>query len=288
MFFISGITGKVGGAAARRLLDEGHAVRALVRDPAKAAEWAERGVELRQGDFNDAAAIAEALEGVEGAFLMLPPFFTPAPGFPEARAMVDSFREALWKAPPPRLVALSSIGAHQPGGLGMITAVRILEEGLRDLPFPTAFVRPGSFLENYLHDLQTAASTGRYESFLHPLDHGAPMVATEDIGNQVARLLTEAWRGPRIVELGSPVSAHELARAMTEALGREVTAHAVPRAEWEATLAGRGMPPGFIAPYTEMEDAYNAGWIAFGVPGAERVAATITPAQLFRRAHSQS
>jgi hypothetical protein len=44
------------------------------------------------------------------------------------------------------------------------------------------------------------------------------------------------------------------------------------------------MPPGFIRPFVEMEDAYNAGWIAFGVPGTESVAGTITPAQLFAQA----
>ena len=33
-----------------------------------------------------------------------------------------------------------------------------------------------------------------------------------------------------------------------------------------------------------MEDAFNAGWIDFGVPGTEPVAGTVTPAQVFVRA----
>ena len=69
MFLITGITGKVGGATAQRLLDEGRTVRALTRDPDKAAEWSQKGVDIRQGDFNDVAAISSALEGVEGAYL---------------------------------------------------------------------------------------------------------------------------------------------------------------------------------------------------------------------------
>ncbi|MBB4639076.1 NmrA family NAD(P)-binding protein [Longimicrobium terrae] len=287
-FFITGITGKVGGAAARRLLDEGHGVRALVRDPFKAEGWLRSGVEILQGDMNDAGAVSAGLQGVDGAYLMLPPFFVPGPGFPEARAIIRAFREALEHVPPPRVVALSSIGSHQPGGLGMITATRMLEEGLRDQPFPVAFVRPGSFLENYLPNLQAAAQTGWFDSFLQPVDRGFPMVATEDIGNQVARLLVDGWRGTKIVELGSPVSGDEMAAAMSEALGRPVRARAVPREEWESGLASRGMPPGFIQPYVEMEDAYNAGWIAFGVPGTEPVAATRTPAQLFARAHGET
>ncbi|AUX40084.1 uncharacterized protein SOCE26_014810 [Sorangium cellulosum] len=47
-----------------------------------------------------------------------------------------------------------------------------------------------------------------------------------------------------------------------------VRARAIPREQWEASLAAQGMPPGFIRPFVEMEDVYNAGWIAFGVPGS--------------------
>jgi len=119
MFFVSGMTGQVGGAAARQLLAEGQMVRALARDPLKAAEWSRMGVDVRWGDFNDASAVAGALDGVEGAYLMLPPFFAPAPGWPEAKAIIASFREALRQAPPPRLVALSSVGSQQSSGLAV-------------------------------------------------------------------------------------------------------------------------------------------------------------------------
>jgi hypothetical protein len=45
-------------------------------------------------------------------------------------------------------VVLSSVGLQQRGGIGTITSTHLLEEALGDLPFPTAFVRAGSFLEN--------------------------------------------------------------------------------------------------------------------------------------------
>ena len=66
MFLITGITGKVGGAAARHLLNKGKQVRALVRDPAKAAAWSANGVELVEGEWADPIAMTRALEGVEG------------------------------------------------------------------------------------------------------------------------------------------------------------------------------------------------------------------------------
>ena len=284
MFFISGITGQVGGAAARRLLEEGHTVRALARDPQKAAEWSQKGVEVCQGDFTDPSAVATALEGVEGAYLMLPPFFTPAPGFPEAQAIITSFRKALRQAPPPRLVLLSSIGSQQSSGLGMITATHLLEEALSDLPLPTAFVRAGSFLENYTFGLKAAAATGVFSTYLTPANRPVPMVASADIGHEVARLLIGGWDGKKIVELGSPISPDDLASAMGEVLGRPVQAHAIPREQWTATLEAQGMPPDFIGPFAEMEDSFNSGWIDFGVPGTEPVAGTVTPAQFFAQA----
>ena len=73
MFLVLGITGKVGGATAKHLLAHGKEVRALVRNREKALIWANQGVELVDGDWNDAAAIVQALKGVEGVFVMLPP-----------------------------------------------------------------------------------------------------------------------------------------------------------------------------------------------------------------------
>ncbi|RUX44948.1 NmrA family transcriptional regulator, partial [Mesorhizobium sp. M7A.F.Ca.US.014.04.1.1] len=39
MYAITGITGKVGGALAKALIEAGEPVRAVLRDPAKADVW---------------------------------------------------------------------------------------------------------------------------------------------------------------------------------------------------------------------------------------------------------
>ena len=58
MILLTGITGNIGGATARALLQKGVHFRALVRDLAKAAPWAAQGVELVQGDLEDSAAVS--------------------------------------------------------------------------------------------------------------------------------------------------------------------------------------------------------------------------------------
>ena len=119
MFLVMGITGKVGGATAEHLLAHGKEVRALVRNREKASSWANQGVELVDGDWNDSAAIERALKGVEGAFVMLPAVWAPSPDYKEAKGVIANYVEALTKAAPPRVVALSSMGANRTSGLGM-------------------------------------------------------------------------------------------------------------------------------------------------------------------------
>ena len=53
MFAVTGITGKVGGAVARSLLNAGLSVRVVVRDLAKGSQWAARGCEVAVGDLDD-------------------------------------------------------------------------------------------------------------------------------------------------------------------------------------------------------------------------------------------
>jgi len=281
MFFISGITGKVGGAAAARLLQGGHKLRTVARDPQKASQWSQQGVDVRQGDWDDPVALAAALDGVEGAFMMMPPIFVPAPGFPEAKATVASYRQALRRAPPPRLVLLSSFGSQQTSGLGNITSTHLLEEALKGLPFPTAFIRPGSFIENYAYAVDQARATGAFDIFLAPTDRKIPMAATRDIGLEVAKLLTDGWNGKKIVELGSRFSPDDLALAIGAMLDKPVQARSVPRGQWAQALGYQGIPAGATDLMEETFDGLNSGWIDFGEPGVESIPGATSPAQVF-------
>jgi len=284
MFFISGITGRVGGAAATELLAQGHKLRTLARDPQKAAKWADQGVDVQQGDWTDSTVLAAALEGVEAAFVMVPPNFTPQRGFPESKAVIAAIGSALRQVQTPRIVALSSIGSEKTSRLGLITATHLFEQELSALNVPTAFVRAGSFIENSLGSLDSAAATGIFYSFYQPVDRPVPTIATADIGHEVATLLATHWAGKRIIELGSPITPNDFAAAMTEVLGKPITAQAIPRDRWTATIESFGFPPGSTWGYEEMLDSINSGWIDFGLPGTESIPATTTPAKVFAKA----
>ena len=288
MFLVIGITGRVGGAVARYLLAQGKRVRAMVRDPAKAAGWADQGVELIEGDLSDTDGLVQALTGVEGAFIMLPPVYQPSPDFTESRVLIDAYAEALKRVELPRLVVLSSNGAEKTSGLGAITPLSLLERALGDLPYPHAFIRPGSFYENFLSGLQTAGD-GVWATFYADAAEKHPMTATEDIGAEVAALLTgPAWSGARVIELGSMVSADEVAAALGEVLGRGVTAQPLPRDAWAPTLEQIGFPQGRTWAFEEIYDGVNAHWIGFGTAGAERVEGTTSAGEVFAAALGRS
>ena len=285
MFLVMGMTGHVGGATAQHLLAQGKKVRAMVRNREKAANWADQGVELVDGDWNDAAAVERALEGVEGVFVMLPAIWAPSPDFKEAKGVIANYVEALTKAAPPRVVALSSMGANRTTGLGMITALSLLEQGLRHLTLPIACVRAGGFFENFLYGLHVAQG-GTLPVYYNPTNRKSTMVATDDIGAEVAKLLTgPAWSGHRVVELGSMVSADEVAAQLGEVMQRDVNAFAVPRVGWPAAFEQLGIPKGQTGPAEAMFEAVNAGWMDLGVEGTEHVAGTTSPRDVFAAAH---
>ena len=271
MYAITGITGQVGGAAAQALLAAGHPIRAILRDAGKAASWAAQGAEIAIAEFEDEAALASAFTGVTGVFAMIPPYFAPAEDFPEARAIVAALRQALAATTPPKIVALSSIGAQHADGLGLITQLHILEEQLGSLPIPIAFLRAGWFMENAAWDIEPAHQTGKMASFLQPLDRHVPMIATADIGRIAAKALLEDWTGRRILEIEGPkrYSPNEAASLLGAAIGRPVSAYAVPRDQWEALFRAQGTA--WPAPRIAMLDGFNSGWIDFEGEGCEHV-----------------
>src|SRR5271170_3508721 len=271
MYAITGITGRVGGAIAENLLAQGAQIRAIVRSSEKAARWRDRGAEIAAADVDDPNALASAFEGTDGVFLMVPPNFVPAPGFPEVRKTLASYRAALAKALPKKAVYLSSIGAERTSGLGLITGSHLLEQTLGDLPIAHAFLRAGWFMENHASDVTTARSEGKIFSNLYPLDRKFSLVATADIGKAGADVLRQEWKGTRHIEVAGPeqYSPNDIARAMSSALGRTIEAVVVPREKWTEFFVGQGMPDGRTDPRAEMVDGFNSGWIDFGVPGTE-------------------
>ena len=113
------------------------------------------------------------------------------------------------------------------------------------------------------------------------------MVASDDIGREVATLLTgSTWSGHRVIELGSMVSADEVAEQLGEVLKRNVKAFPVPRAGWAEAFEQFGIPKGHTGPAEEMFESVNAGWMELGITGTEHVAGTTSARDVFAAAQN--
>jgi NAD(P)H dehydrogenase (quinone) len=278
MFAVTGITGKVGSQVARGLLAQGQTVRAIVRSRAKGDEWAALGCDVFIASIDDAEAMTEAFRGVEGVFLMTPPNYDPESGFPDTQRNSAAIRKAIEASRPGKVVFLSTVGA-QVTELNLLNNSGMTEAMLRTVPVPVTFLRAAWFMENAAWDIESAKS-GAVHSFLQPLDHKIPMVATEDIAKTAVELLGQAWDGVRVVELEGPerYSAEDVAAALASALGTPVRNEIVPRSTWEELFRSQGMKNPL--PRMRMVDGFNEGWIDFesGQSGSRKSGTTLQAA----------
>jgi NAD(P)H dehydrogenase (quinone) len=278
-YAITGITGKVGGALARTLLAAGQRVRAIVRGPQTGDVWAARGCEVAVADMADASALTAALTGATAVFILPPPEFDPAPGYPEAQAVIDSVVEALTVTRPRKVLLLSTIGADAPND-NLLSQRTMIETALGKLPPALTILRPAWFIDNVAWDAASARDTGVIHSFLMPTDRAIPMVAAQDVGRVAAELLQEDWTGTRVVELEGPrrISPNDLADAFACVLGRPVRAVPVPRESWNELFRSQGMRN--PEPRIRMLDGFNEGWIDFPDGGRQAIKGWIYPASV--------
>jgi NAD(P)H dehydrogenase (quinone) len=265
MFAILGATGKLGRATIKTLRQGGHPVRAIVRDPAKGAEFAAAGCEVAVAHLGDKASLEAAFAGASAVQIICPVLGRSDDAFGEMTGMIDTAAAALAAARAPAVVAISDYGAEVPEGTGVTLVFHHLEQRLGTLDASLTFVRSAEHMQNWARHIRAAADTGTLPSMHHPLTKQFPTVASGDVGVITADLLTTA-RGassPRIVHVEGPrrYTALDAAAAFSAILGREVIAREVPRADWFSTLQRGGIGESYAKLVVALYDAHNAGRI---------------------------
>ena len=265
MFVIAGVTGHTGGAAAGALLDGGKKVRVIVREASKGDAWNARGAEVAVASFENHGALASALQGAEGAYLLLPPFAPNETGLAASRRELrESMISAVRAARPAHVVFLSSLGAQHATGTGPIVYLHAMEQDLASSGIPSTFLRAGFFMENWAPNIPGAVLGG---ALYHALEtrKKIPMIASQDIGRAAAELLLEPIpSGARVVELSGPepYSLEDTAAALSRLAGRTIRPITVPASAMEQSLLGMGMSNEVAGLYREMVEAINGGKVA--------------------------
>ncbi|CAN7269815.1 NmrA family NAD(P)-binding protein [Bosea sp. LjRoot90] len=272
MFAIMGATGQTGGAALAAALAAGHMVRAIVREPNRAAALADKGAVLAKADLDDVEALTAAFTGAEAVYVLNPVPQAAEDVFAVAAKNGAAIAQAIHRAGVPHVVALSSSGAHLTGGTGIVRALHDFEQALRGAAPSLTFIRATEFMENWGSVLNVAAEHGILPSMRQPLDAAGETVSASDVGRQAAAELARPHAGERIVNLKGPVeyAPEDAAQALGELLGKPVAAIAAPREDWEPGLVAAGLSESHARELAELYDAMNAGRIAFEEVGETR------------------
>lgn len=253
MFAIAGVSGHTGSVVASTLLAAGKPVRVIVRDAAKGAPWKAKGAEVAVASLDDRAALAAALAGAEGVYLLIPPGGFGEIDIPANRARTtQAILGAVADAKPGHVVFLSSVGAQHADGTGPIKYLKPIEDGLRASGVPSTFLRASFFIENWGGMAKGAIESG---ALYYALDRKIPMVATQDIGRTAAKLLLEGPpKGARIVNIAGPGEhgLDDVAATLAKIGGKPVNAVAVPPSAMVEALVGMGASRELAALYGEM------------------------------------
>lgn len=281
MYAIAGVSGHTGAVVANTLLAAGKPVRVIVRDAAKGAEWSAKGAEVAVASLDDRAALARALRGATGAYLLIPPNGWTQTNLATDRAKyAAAIVGAVGDARPGHVVLLSSIGAQHAKGTGPIQYIHPIEIGLNALGVPSTFLRPAFFMENWGGVLKGALESG---TLYYGLSVRIPQVATGDIGKTAARLLVEgAPAKTRVVNLAGPqdLTLQDVAATLSRVTGKAISGVSVPPSAMTESLVGMGASRELAEMYGEMATAMNDGRIVW--EGDVTVRGSITLEQRLR------
>jgi uncharacterized protein YbjT (DUF2867 family) len=220
---VTGATGNQGGAVARVLLEHGHPVRVLTRDPNKeSAKLLEAlGAEVVAGDFDDAAGLRRAAAATSAVFAMGTPFEAgPAAEIRQGIALID----AAHQAGTGHIVYTSVASALDDTGIPHFESKATVERHLAATDVPSTVVAPVAFLENLFAPwVAPGLAEGRY-SFALPADVPLQQVAIADLTAFAALVLEqpERFAGQRIELASVQPTGQQLASALSRWLGREV------------------------------------------------------------------
>lgn len=217
---VTGATGTQGGAVSRELLTRGYRVRALTRNPDQPAARAlrELGAEVVQGDFNDAASLRRAMDGVAGVFGVSTWDRGTDREVVQGKQLIDAAVEEGIR----HFVYTSVAGADRDSGLAHFDSKYELEQYLEASGLAYTIVRPVEFMDNWRWTF-AELQNGRY---IEPRDLSAhhQWIAASDIGFFVAEAFDHPseWTGRTVEIAGDEMTLNELRALFAEVLGRPI------------------------------------------------------------------
>ena len=237
MIVITGATGQLGRLVIQSLLNKLPAsqIVAAVRNPARAADLAALGVQVRKADYTDPALLEAAFQGAEKVLLISSSEIGQRAA--QHRNVIDAAKKAGVS-----LVAYTSILHADRSPLGLAAEHAATEAYLRESGLPHVLLRNGWYTENYLASVPPALQHG---AFIGSAGEGRiSSAARVDYADAAAVALTLPNQSGKVYELAGDDSytLTEFAAELSRQSGKPVPYVNLPEADYKAALLGAGLP----------------------------------------------
>ncbi|WAP57528.1 SDR family oxidoreductase [Streptomyces sp. S465] len=258
---VTGATGHLGRLVVEGLLEKvpSDQITAVVRDTAKAAGLADRGVRLHAADYNRPETLTGAFAA--GDKVLLISGSEVGQRAPQHQAVIDAAKDA-----GVALLAYTSVLGGPAADFTLADEHKVTEQAIADSGLPHVLLRNGWYNENYTEKLAPvlehgavvgAAGEGRVASASRA-DYAAAAVA----------VLTGEGHEGKAYELSGDTawSFAEYAEVVAGQTGKEIVYRPVSPEEYRSILTGAGVPEPLAAILSDVEAAIERGRLA-ATPG---------------------
>ena len=243
-------SGQLGRLAIQFLLSRHPAARilAIARDPAKIADLAEAGVQVRQGDYDRPDTLDAALAGVER--LLLVSSSEIGKRAPQHQAVIDAAIRAGVS-----LVAYTSLLHADTSPLGLAVEHVQTEQALQASGLPHALLRNGWYAENYTAGIAGALQHGVVLGSAG--DGRLSLAARADYAEAAAIIMaSDATQAGKVYELAGDdaITLTDFAALVARKTGIPIAYQDLPQQDYRDALLSAGLP-GFVADLLSDSDA---------------------------------
>lgn len=265
---VTGASGQLGGHILDELLArgvKGADIVALSRSPEKLQRFADKGVQLRKGDFDDAAGLVGAFKGIDRLLVIPASDLRPGIRLPQHKRAIDAAKQAGVK----HLVYISTVGAHR--GQDLFTTHVETELAVFASGLPWTILRMGMYFDNlWMGTLQYALSAGVYAA---TAPTPAANVARSDVAAAAAALAAANGHDGYVYQATGPASQTpaEIAATIGNVFGRKVEPVAVSQDQFNAALKNAGLPDFVVAAIGGIEAARARGLLDVVTHDIERL-----------------
>jgi NAD(P)H dehydrogenase (quinone) len=247
---VTGAAGQLGRlviAGLQKIAPAAHVV-GIVRNAAAAKDLADRGVELRTADYDDAASVARGLAGAARVLVISSSEIGPR--------RMQQHRHVIEAAKAAGVTLLGYTSLLHAGTSPMALAVehRETEALIRSSGLPFVLLRNGWYTENYTANVAAAVRDG---AVLGAARNGRiSSAARADFAAAAAAVLASpANQAGKVYELAGDAAytLAEYAAEISRQSGRPVIYKDLPEADYKAALQAAGLPEALAALYAESD-----------------------------------